>query len=1282
MYPNTLTIILGFGGSGGKTVAALADLMTNDPKAAKFAQDRIHVLLCDTDEGDLAKLSREVERAFNDRCPGLKLPVETFSLSSNVDAFCDLVQERTKSHGPESIARMKDNWWYLGDTPFSATGLPLSATAGAGQCPLVSQFLAWDKLREFPRVLKEIDAYARNERHMENFSVDLVIVGSLAGGTGRGCWQTLSLKAREFFGQQGQACRPIGFFFDQSVFADVQSGRPEQGIKLKVNSLTGLSELAMWLRSDRKMAADAPNAPRERRFALPSFENPEDRQIDALDTDRYMPESERARVGRSPVHKAYVFTNESASVQLGSNMQVYRVVAAAIFGRICVGQLRSADANQPARAATTATSVLYVPTSDIRKAILNAAKIERARALTLGRAEGQEVLSSATKDSVEFKKVDGATFEARAGKPAAWLSALLQLPDPADISGGHSSEGSRVRSVVRQLRERTAANDDADAGDTLRQALKDAPPPEDLAAELDAFCASTDSDIQASFLSALESALNVKEREPLASDDAATRSKRDRANHRLDRCVQEILSRLWDGKAEPGMPDGFESIRTLSRESGGSLGVPHAAILKLQECVGKLRKEIHDRRENASAQHATSRSGILDGYNKARRRWVIWPLRFALRMSSVPKRVRDNTFTEARTLRGEIALAPMLAAFEALVNQLHDSIQEWKRNSQDVIDVVDRTVRNLDRAQQSTIDDYFTRCSDDDGAQTPRGSQPVSQRVARRVVSRLRSDDSDPISRMIRRLRPLYDEATFRECVAETLGDGNGDLFRSELVDELLNPDLADRKSLCYRRERRTSERTLFRSTFESQLLSILSRQDAPAATMQRFALPTVLEDLVNFWAELYNDYKGDVAFARQIRDTVFNLCGIDFEALDDAHQRAAMDGALQTSQSFPVPDLHVIMASTSLKLAAKCDPLVRTPDERTSQGDLVSIFLPDVSFGGASAPHAQWLQRLERDWQDDKANFRHVSPMVFTDNPYMLLASTDHPKKDFDVNGWTGWTSFKYWDEPGIQSWLSMCEDPSGGSVFLEGKDDSIGLGYIHPSFVRDAHWVRRRWRPWVDERRQKTQDRRKWEALAYALFGNKMYSPSGGAVTEKELPFLKEYHEFIERWNSMRPVAEDFPQDKWLLPLLVELGGDSKGPRFLRRLFVEADGHIRQVGTDPTGSENTWSTRQFVQWFKDDESRDLLNAVWAEQCLFAKVILRRDDDFHDVLSPRHRDAIRRTLHEYVRRWKEHIGSASVTRREDDRNEQIAFLEEFLKVLEDKNFDVLKSFGAVSSHD
>ena len=52
------------------------------------------MVLCDTDENDLRKNKERIRRAFADRCPGLEMQVETFGLSTNVDAFCDLVENR------------------------------------------------------------------------------------------------------------------------------------------------------------------------------------------------------------------------------------------------------------------------------------------------------------------------------------------------------------------------------------------------------------------------------------------------------------------------------------------------------------------------------------------------------------------------------------------------------------------------------------------------------------------------------------------------------------------------------------------------------------------------------------------------------------------------------------------------------------------------------------------------------------------------------------------------------------------------------------------------------------------------------------------------------------------------------------------------------------------------------------------------------------------------------------------------------------------------------------
>jgi hypothetical protein len=1272
MLPNTLTIILGFGGSGAKTVSSLAKLITNDPKAARFAKERVHVVLCDTDERDLATQAENVRREFNDRCPGLTLPVETYSLSTNVDAFCDLVQERTKSQTPEGVSRLKDHWWHdQGDVPFSAPSLPLNASAGAGQCPLVSHFLAWDKLREFPKILETIDTYARNQRHMENFSVDLLIVAGLAGGTGRGCWQALSLKAREFFGGRGQACRPFGFFFDQSVFRDVQSGRPEQGVKLKVNSLTGLSELAMWLRSDRKMPGDPPNAPKERRFLLPSFERPEDAQIDALDTDRYMPESERARVGRSPVHKAYVFTNESASMHLQTKEQAYDICAAAIFGRICVSQLRSADANQPARAGTTATSVLYVPSSDIRKAILAAAKTERAKGINIGSDEkGQRVVDSVGKNRVGFADSDaGRRGEQDANAPARWLSELLSLPSGQDMT----MASDRARGVAIRSRLAGSAEDATSGLEQFENLMRMGATEEELTSELRDACTPDTSSTHANFLSALCASVRMKEAEVAELRSTGTGREKDRTE--LERAAHVILDRLWRGDCVADrMPDGFLSIQAIARRAGDSIGVVHAAILGLRETLVTLRDSVEKMQADTDSQHDAGIGKVVEDYMAKRRWWAIPPLTW-FGLKKVPKRTRVNCMDTARALRGARSVRPTLRHYKDLIDLLLKDIDQWRENSETVVQTIDATVRNLERSAKGCIESYFTRTTDEAGRQTPV--------TARKVLERLKTEENDPTTRMIRMLRPVYDEASFRACVAETSQEVRLDTMRAELMEQLLEFDRSNQNSICFTEGRKTSERQNFRYNLSERLQSLLSRQEVPEATIRRFALPQVLEDLVAYWLKIYEDYKGDVLFARELAEVVEKICGLRFADMHAAQQKRIDEGlALGMDDSIPLPDMPVLMAQAALKIAAKCDPLIRSPEERVHRGDLVNVFLPDTSFGSQRQPHKEWQQYLEQQWRRDDANFRHVQVDTFRDNPFMLIATTDHPKKDFDANGWTGWTSFNYWDEPKIQEWLTWCEDPEGKSVFHEGKDDSIGLGYIHPAFVRDAHWSRRRWRPWVDERRQKTQDRRKWEALAYALLGNEMYTASSTQVTESEFAFLSQYNDFVARWSQLGPVTPEAKQDKWSLPLLREVGGDSKGPRFSRRLFLHADGLLRQVGADPTGSEFQWSTRGFVQWFKSDASRELLNAVWAEQSLFARVLKDHDDHFHEVLSPRHRDGIRRTLHEYVRRWKEHVASPQTTRRDDDRAEQIAFLDEFLKLLEDKQFDVLKSFSAVATHD
>jgi hypothetical protein len=302
-------------------------------------------------------------------------------------------------------------------------------------------------------------------------------------------------------------------------------------------------------------------------------------------------------------------------------------------------------------------------------------------------------------------------------------------------------------------------------------------------------------------------------------------------------------------------------------------------------------------------------------------------------------------------------------------------------------------------------------------------------------------------------------------------------------------------------------------------------------------------------------------------------------------------------------------------------------------------------------------------------------------DNPFMLIATSDHPKRDFDQKGWSGWSSFDYhYLETDLTDWLEWVEDPTGRSVFLQGKDDSIGLGYIHPAYVRDQHWARRRWRPWFNENRQKTQDRRKWEALAYALLGNEMYAESEKVpVDASTLPFLERYHQVCRAIAGWEPVNPDFPTERWTMPLLRENAGGG-GPRFTRRMFRVGPMGTRLDGSDLTESDAGKSVRSFMEWFKSDESRDALNEIYAEQCLFGRTVNAREKELYDVLSPEHRQDVRKTLHEFVRRWRDYV--KRYTKRSDDCAEQVAFLDEFEKVLADPNFDVLRPFDGVTTTD
>lgn len=1253
-YSNTLTVLFGFGGSGGKTITHLAELLTTDPHAAKLAKERIHVVLCDTDQNDLRRGAEEIRRAFADRCPGLEMRVDEFSLATDVDAFCDLVEERIgrACASPAAERRAREHWWFDDRGPFSATRLPLPPSAGAGQCALVSHFLSWDKLDRFERILESIDKYAVNERRLEGYAVDLIMVAGLAGGTGRGCWQSLALKAREYFGLRNQSCRPIGFFFDQSVFEDVQRGHPEQRVKFHVNALTGLSELAMWLRSDARMEGDEPGEARERRYSLPHLLAMDSLEADIIDTDRYMPESQRARVGRSPIHKAYVFTNRSSSMHLEQSRDVYKVCASAVYGRIVLGQLRSVDANQPSRAAATATSVLFVPITDIRLVVQAEARLARIRSMIVGSGADREPViepSTTSRSQISFKVLHegcAANLEALVSGVRDFLG-VHEYP-PSGSAQRRSPHGVHLAAMEQNADEiRTDLSDAFRTGDEreFEAALdRNAEPKSNLAVTM--------SDAFAQVL-----ALGVEQRAELlqAKDPAPLIARR-------------ALERLVLGQGEMSQTGAQQTLSALALINGGSLGLALEALRELEKAIERRVLELSTASKDAGKVEPQVRGEAVNLFRRSKRRMVVPGVRSRFGGLEI-----NNLVEAVRNLKRASERPAALQLFGRIADHMLRTIRGWREATEDVVKVMVRLMDLHERENKKLRRECFTDLQ----------AVPTAQQQAREVLRVMKNDESNPSSRVRRRIRPLFDQAVYDRIVSETLSERSGlSASQGEFCQELFGGPRGENtseRSIVHWRERRPSERHRLEQVVEIELSQLLAKQATPPSALEAFSIDSVLDDLVSKWFELYRDNRGDTGFCEEFSRHVRHVVGIDMHRL--AKEQESSD---DPSSRFMPPPREQIMASTALALATTCDPLVRLPKDELGSGDLVTVLLPDVSFGKANLkPHEPWQNEIEQRYKTRPKEFRHVKCVVLHDNPYMIVAVSDHPKRDFDQRAWCGWDSFSYWTDPSLRDWLRMVEDPAGASVFVEGKDDSIGLGYLDPRVVRSGHWARRRWRPWFDPSKERSQDRRKWEAIAYAFLGNEVYEEGGRLADPTRHGFLAKYREFCTVFNGRVLPNPDYVEEKWSLPLIVERPGDKEVPQFTRGLFRSTADGLRRDAALPVPKFS--SMLRFVDWFASDDSQEVLGRIWQEQVLFARFVHKTANSteeiastLHGVTSRDHRRDIRLAMKEYVERWLRAVEGSN--EREDDKQKKVEFLREFQQVFTSPEFDLLRPFDEAAT--
>jgi len=350
-------LLVGFGGSGLKTLHSLARLISGDGELKDRLPRQAAFLLVDTDERDLAEYAGDPRRGLRGKIPELLMLgeddtngpiIEVFQPSRGVNVMAEWVSEtfrRTRRrNGDDGMETLGDHWWFKAPDskgnpqPFTAHMLRTSPVHGAGALPLVSQFLAWSRAEEIQQVVTEI-VQKLEERVSGPFDLEAHFVAGLAGGTGRGCWTTLAFAVRDALRRANRSGQPVAHLFDATIFpTDDLTRETGEATKRRVNSLSGISELVMWMRNELSEGES-------QHFALPSLHKPLEASHHVIDTRRLKP-YDTDTLGRSPCRVPYIYFGDSPNGRLPSASDYYDMAGGCLYALVADSDILAKGINR------------------------------------------------------------------------------------------------------------------------------------------------------------------------------------------------------------------------------------------------------------------------------------------------------------------------------------------------------------------------------------------------------------------------------------------------------------------------------------------------------------------------------------------------------------------------------------------------------------------------------------------------------------------------------------------------------------------------------------------------------------------------------------------------------------------------------------------------------------------------------------------------------------------------------------------------------------------------
>lgn len=369
------TLFVGCGGSGITTLLRVNELLASNPVTRDRLREDVSYMVVDTETKKVSEFINGITAQMDGRGLPTILPVQ---VTKGYHKLHEIVNPNFIGKDAKSLELLKPHWWFTPDegersgSPFRGVNLTQSLQEGASQCPAVSYLATWNYLSglksDISRLLETIGRINSDEESpLSNLNV--ILVSSLAGGTGRGCWNLLAFKIQQCLKEMGAWSGSMtGVFFDASCFPDVK--KPGNVRKLRMNSLTGVSELSAWLQ--------LPNGP-DYSYSLPVLSAPNPDHVNDVIKGSDEP------TDRTPVTTAIMVFGDNGKVSLKESRQYYEMAATALYSLVATGNSISATGNnQLERVRSFGAATFEVETVKLRRYLRTRVQLNYSHRLICG----------------------------------------------------------------------------------------------------------------------------------------------------------------------------------------------------------------------------------------------------------------------------------------------------------------------------------------------------------------------------------------------------------------------------------------------------------------------------------------------------------------------------------------------------------------------------------------------------------------------------------------------------------------------------------------------------------------------------------------------------------------------------------------------------------------------------------------------------------------------------------------------------------------------------------